>query len=81
MELASLNKTYKKFLTNEITYTVSVYSYDEVSEDVLEKCWVLSRTGPTKGDYPGILTKLGTATMVVNDKTGEVLSLQLDMLK
>ena len=76
-----IDSAYQKFLTNEITYTVSIYAYDNLTEDVLEDCWALSKSGPTKGIYPDILTKLGVATMVVNDKTGELLSIRLSMLK
>lgn len=64
----------KAFLGSEITYTVSVYSYEEMTEEELSKAWALSKSGPTKDPYVNILTKVGVATIVVNEGSGEVIS-------
>ena len=69
-----IDEAKKAFLGSEITYTVSVYSYEEMTEEELDGAWALSKSGPTKDPYKDILTKLGVATIVVNDGSGEVVS-------
>lgn len=72
-----IDSAYKEFPGNQVTYTVSVYTYDELTDEELAKCWALSKSGPTKDPYKGWLTKAGTATIVVNDKTSKVVSFTL----
>ena len=76
-----VDSAYQKFLTNEITYNVSLYTYEEMSAEELEKCWALSKSGPTKDPYKNMLTKAATAVIVVDDKTGQVLEFTLTPAK
>ena len=67
----------KPFFQNNVTYTVSVYQVkDGVTVD--NTFWVLKKTPASK--HPD-LTKIGEATIVVNDKTGELLDFQLKSMK
>ncbi len=61
----------KEFLGKEVTYTVSVYTYETLSEDELAKCWALSKSGPKKEPYSTLLQKAETVVIVVNEKTGD----------
>ncbi|HIT33907.1 MAG TPA: folate family ECF transporter S component [Candidatus Faecousia intestinigallinarum] len=58
----------KPFLGSEITYTVGVY---EVTGEYSEEMWKLSKSKAAKDEN---LTRVGTAEIVVNSKTGETLS-------
>ena len=64
-----VESAYKKFLGEEITYTVAVYTTD--LEDVGNDIWKLSKSKAAANED---LTRVATATVVVNEKTGEVLS-------
>ena len=64
-----VESAYKKFLGKEITYTVAVYTTD--LEDVGNDIWKLSKSKAAANED---LTRVATATVVVNEKTGEVLS-------
>lgn len=76
-----VDSAYQKFLTDEITYNVSIYTYEEMAAEELEKCWALSKSGPTKDPYKNILTKVATAVIVVDDKTGQVLEFTIPPAK
>lgn len=67
----------KEFLGSEITYTVSIYSYEEMTEKQVTDAWKLSKSGPTKGDYKDLLTKVATAKIIVNKSSGEVISCEI----
>lgn len=71
----------KEFLGKEVTYQVSVYTYEEMSDAELNKAWTLSKSGPKKAPYKDILTQVATATIVVNEKTGEILEFTLSPVK
>ncbi len=62
----------KEFLGKVITYTVSVYTYEDLSQEDLAKCWTLSKSGPKKAPYNELLTKLETIIIEANEKTGEI---------
>lgn len=64
-----VESAYKKFLGKEITYTVAVYTTE--LEDVGNDIWKLSKSKAAANED---LTRVATATVVVNEKTGEVLS-------
>lgn len=71
-----IESAYKPFLDNETTYTVAYYAVDMEkleSEDSFEGLWSLKKTPASKHEA---LTRAGTAVIVMNDKTGEVLSFE-----
>ena len=65
-----VESAYKEFMGQEVTYTVAIYQVAEGAE-VTDKMWAYSKTPASKDEN---LTKVATATFVVNEKTGEVLS-------
>ena len=67
-----VESAYKKFLGDEITYTVAVYTTeaDTVGDDI----WKLSKSKAASNET---LTRVATATILVNENTGEVLSFQI----
>ena len=76
--VTTIESAYKKFLTNEVTYTVAVY---QVNQDALsgydkdlETIRGLSKSKAKAVAEDGIMEKVGTATIVLDTKTGEVLS-------
>ena len=71
--MTCVESAYGKFLSKEITYTVAVYTVAdgvEVNDDI----WMLSKSKAAKHES---LTRVATATIVVNDKTGETVSFAL----
>ncbi len=65
----------KPFLKNEITYTAAIYTQNEgLTAAEAAKCWGLSKSKAAKHEG---LTRAGTAIIVVDGKTGEVLSFSL----
>ena len=71
--MTCVESAYGKFLSKEITYTVAVYTVAdgvEVNDDI----WMLSKSKAAKHEA---LTRVATATIVVNDKTGETVSFAL----
>ena len=67
-----VESAYKKFLGDEVTYTVAVYTTeaDAVGDDI----WKLSKSKAASNET---LTRVATATILVNEDTGEVLSFQI----
>ena len=66
--VAIIESAYKEFLGREVTYNVAYYS---VSGDVSEELWALKKTPASKHEA---LTYQGGATIVMNNRTGEVIS-------
>ena len=62
----------KPFLQSEVTYDVSVYQVADGVE-VTDALWKLKKTPASKHED---LTKVGTATIVIDESTGEVLSVE-----
>ena len=62
----------KPFLQSKVTYSVSIYQVDEDVE-VTDALWKLKKTPASKHEA---LTKVGTATIVIDEATGEVLSFE-----
>ena len=62
----------KPFLQSKVTYDVSVYQVAEGVE-VTDALWKLKKTPASKHED---LTKVGTATIVINESNGEVLSVE-----
>lgn len=71
--MTCVESAYGKFLSDEVTYNVAVYTVEEGVE-VTEDIWKLSKSKAAKHES---LTRVATATIVVNDKTGEVLSFEI----
>ena len=72
--MTCVESAYGKFLSKEITYTVAVYTVEEGVE-VDDSIWMLSKSKAAKHEA---LTRVATATIVVNDKTGEVVSFVIE---
>lgn len=62
----------KPFLQSKVTYSVSIYQVADGVE-VTDTLWKLKKTPASK--HPD-LSKVGTATIVIDESTGEVLSFQ-----
>ena len=75
--MTCVESAYGKFLSKEITYTVAIYSVADGTE-MNDSIWKLSKS---KAAAHEALTREATATIVVNDKTGEVLSFDIEYLK
>lgn len=71
--MTCVESAYGKFLSKEITYNVAVYTVADGVE-VTDDIWKLSKSKAAKHEA---LTRVGTATIVVNDKTGETVSFEL----
>ena len=74
-----VESAYKKFLTNEVTYSVAVYTVNEEAlqdyDKDLETIRGLSKSKAKAVSEDGVMEKIGTAQVVMNTKTGEILSL------
>lgn len=72
-----VDSAYKKFLGDEITYSVSIYEVAEGVE-INDDLWKLSKSKAAANES---LEKYGTATIIVNEDTGEVVSCETSMEK
>lgn len=76
--VTTIESAYKKFLTNEVTYTVAVYQVNEDAlsgyEKDLETIRGLSKSKAKAVAEDGVMEKIGTAAITLDTKTGEVLS-------
>ncbi len=74
-----VESAYKKFLSSETTYTVAVYTLEDGKLEGygrdLESIRGLSKSKAKAVAEDGVMTYRETATIVLNDKTGEVLGL------
>lgn len=66
-----IGSAYKKFLGKEITYNVAYYAVAEDADKDMDTLWGLKKTPASQEPC---LSLQGNATIVINDKTGEVLS-------
>ncbi len=80
--VAIIESAYKKFLGQEVTYTVAVYTVNEEAlqsyEKDLETIRGLSKSKAKNVADDGIMERIGTATVVIDEKTGQVISCQLE---
>lgn len=79
--VTTVESAYKKFLSNETTYTVAVYSVNpdalaDYDKD-LETIRGLSKSKAKAVASDGVMDFQTTATIVRNEKTGEVLNISL----
>lgn len=76
--VTTVESAYKPFLGQEVTYTVAVYAVDENAlagyEKDLETIRGMSKSKASAVAEDGVMTRVATATIVVNDKTGEIVS-------
>ncbi|MBR7179537.1 MAG: folate family ECF transporter S component [Oscillospiraceae bacterium] len=72
--MTCVESAYGKFLSDEVTYNVAVYTVAEGVE-LDDSIWKLSKS---KAAAHESLTRVATATVVVNEKTGEVISFVIE---
>ena len=72
--MTCVESAYGKFLSDEVTYTVAVYTVDEGVE-VTDDIWMLSKSKAAKHES---LTRQATAVIVVDEGSGEVLSFDIE---
>ena len=79
--VTTVESAYQKFLGKEITYTVAVYVVDEEAlngyDQDLEAIRGLSKSKAKNVSKDGVMEAVGTATVVINKSTGEVVSFQM----
>lgn len=76
--VTTVDSAYKKFLGKEVTYSVIIYQVDDAvaanySKD-LEEIRGMSKSKAKAVAEDGVMTQIGTAVIVLNEKTGEVVS-------
>ena len=84
-----VTKSNKKFLSSEMHYTAICYTVNEEALEgydidgctdnaqKIEAIRAMSKTPAGKAAAAGALTEIGTVTATINDKTGDVLSVEL----
>ncbi len=81
-----VDSAYRPMFTDETDYTVAVYVLDEEAfaagqaagkDYTMDTLWGYSKSGPSKDKY-GSLIKVASASVLKNEKTGEILSFQLE---
>lgn len=72
--MTCVESAYGKFMSDEVTYNVAVYTVAEGTE-MNDDIWKLSKS---KAAAHEALTRVATATVVVNEETGEVLSFDIE---
>ena len=79
--VTTVESAYKKFLGDEVTYTVAVYTVDDTAlqsyDKDLETIRGMSKSKAKALAGDGVMTAVGTAQVVVNEDTGEVISFQM----
>ena len=72
-----VESAYKKFLSDETTYTVAVYALDRTALEQYDKdldtIRGMSKSKAKKVAEDGVMTRVSTVTLVLNTKTGDVL--------
>lgn len=80
-----VDSAFRPMFTDETDYTVSVYVLDETafaagqeadSDYTMDTLWGYSKSGPSKDKYQS-LVKVGQASVVKNEKSGEILSFEM----
>lgn len=76
--VTTIDSAYKKFMGSDITYNVVIYEVDEDAlagyDKDLETIRGMSKSKAKAVAGDGVMTQIGTATIVVNEKTGNVVS-------
>lgn len=80
--VATVESAYKEFLGKEVTYNVAVYAVDDEAlanyDKDIEAIRGMSKSKAKAVADDGVMENTGYATIVVNEKTGEVVSCQID---
>ena len=73
LTVSVIESAYKEFLGKEVTYTVAYYAVDPAfaETDEAKGLWELKKSKAAKHES---LTRLGTAEILINEKTGEILN-------
>ena len=80
-----VDSAYRGLFESETDYTVAVYVLDEEAfaagqaadeTYTLDTLWAYSKSGPKKDEYQS-LVKVASATVIKNEKTGEILDFQI----
>ena len=83
--VTTVESAYKKFLGKETTYNVAVYRVDEEAlagyDKDLETIRGMSKSKAKAVAEDGVMELVGTAKIVLNQKTGEVVSCEVKGLK
>lgn len=71
--VAIIDSAYKPYLSHEVTYNVTFYAVDPdtAQSDQMGTLWTLKKTPASKHEA---LTRQGGAVIVMNDRTGQLLS-------
>lgn len=84
-----VTKSGKKFLGSEMSYTAICYQVDETAlegyemegcstvEEKLKALRSMSKTPASKAAEAGVMQELGTASVILNEKTGEILKCEV----
>lgn len=76
--VTTVDSAYKKFMGSDTTYNVVIYKVDEAAlagyDKDLEAIRGMSKSKAKAVAEDGVMTQVGTATIVVNEKTGNVVS-------
>ena len=80
-----VDSAFRPMFGKETDYTVAIYTLDEEAfaagqadnaKYTMDTLWAYSKSGPKKDKYQS-LVKVGTASIVKNEKTGEILSFEI----
>ena len=73
LTVSVIESAYKEFLGKEVTYNVAYYAVDPAfaETDEAKGLWELKKSKAAKHES---LSRLGTAEILINEKTGEILS-------
>ena len=83
--MTTVTNSNKKFLSNEMNYTAIIFKADmdamegydledcTTAEEKLEYLRGVSKTPATKAADAGVLEQIGTVSLTINEKTGEIL--------
>ena len=84
-----VTKSGKKFLGSEMSYTAICYQVDETAlegyemegcstvEEKLKALRSMSKTPASKAAEAGVMQELGTASVILNEKTGEIVKCEV----
>ena len=70
VSVSVIESAYRSFLSREVTYTVAYYAAQVPEDGDMDALWALKKTPASKHEA---LTRLGSAVIVRNERTGEVL--------
>lgn len=79
--VTTIDSAYKQFMGKEVTYTVVIYEVDEEAlagyNQSLETIRGMSKSKAKAVAGDGVMTQAGTATIVLNQTTGELVTIEV----